>query len=54
MVQCLVQTNEKKKYFTAKEKEEYNNLREAYMYDDYGNIRTEEELEKVLMLEFNQ
>ena len=46
--------NEKKKYFTAKEKEEYNNLREAYMYDDYGNIRTEEELEKVLMLEFNQ
>lgn len=46
--------NEKKKYFTAKEKEEYNNLREAYMYDDYGNIRSEEELEKVLMLEFNQ
>ena len=43
----------KKKLFTPKEKEEYNILREAYMYDDYGNIRTEEELEKVLMLEFN-
>ena len=40
--------NEKKKYFTAKEKEEYNNLKEAWQWD----YATAEELEKAIMLEF--
>jgi len=45
--------NEKKKYFTAKEKEEYNNMREAYMYDEVTQeLRTEEELERVIMNEW--
>lgn len=39
---------EKVKYFTPKEREEYNLLREAYMYD----YETEEELERALMKEF--
>ncbi len=43
---------ERKKYFNATELEQYNILKEAYMYDDEGNIRSEEELEKVLMIEF--